>query len=556
MASMTTVLVVDDEPIVRDVVVRYLRREGFDTLEAGDGDSARTLIADGSPELVVLDLMLPGTDGLSLCRWIRSRGDLPVIMLTARGEAADRIVGLEVGADDYVAKPFSARELVMRVKAVLRRVQPRQGSPEPLAYDGLELDPVSRDVVRDGTVLRLTAKEFDLLYFLASNPRQVFSRSQLMESVWGYEAALDTGTLTVHMRRLRAKIEHDPAKPALPRDRVGRRLSVRPVIGFALLVALVTLGGRPRRDHGAADAPDGAAPADRARPARGPAPAPRRSLLRLGDVPHGRRRQDPRRRRGRSVRRRRRRARSRDGDLSEHRTAADRVGPGRGRRPFRPGARGGPRELAELGRSFNEMAASLEGLFDARRELVAAASHDLRTPVASISAMLEAIDDGLAEPEEYIGPLRDQARRLGVLVDDLFELARIDAGALALEIRSVELAPIVESCLSGFEAEARTRNVQLEQRGDTHSRRGALRTRAGRTRPSQPAHERAPPHPVRRHRRSRAHARPPTTFRSRSRTTARASAPRRRSGCSTDSGAVTRPATARARASASPSPAA
>ncbi len=213
MSAMTTVLVVDDEPIVRDVVVRYLRREGFDTLEAGDGDAARTLIATGTPELVVLDLMLPGTDGLSLCRWIRSRGDLPVIMLTARGEAADRIVGLELGADDYVSKPFSARELVMRVKAVLRRAQPRQGTQEPLVFDGLELDPVSRDVVRDGEVLRLTAKEFDLLYFLASNPRQVFSRSQLMASVWGYEAALDTGTLTVHMRRLRAKIEHDPANP-------------------------------------------------------------------------------------------------------------------------------------------------------------------------------------------------------------------------------------------------------------------------------------------------------------------------------------------------------
>ena len=126
----------------------------------------------------------------------------------------------------------------------------------------------------------------------------------------------------------------------------------------------------------------------------------------------------------------------------------------------------GPRELAELGRSFNEMAASLEGLFDARRELVAAASHDLRTPVASIAAMLEAIDDGLARPEEYIGPLRDQARRLGLLVDDLFELARIDAGALSLELRSVSLTPLVESCLDGLEAEARARNVQLERRED------------------------------------------------------------------------------------------
>jgi two-component system response regulator ResD len=213
MSAMTTVLVVDDEPIVRDVVVRYLRREGFDTLEAGDGDAARALIATANPELVVLDVMLPGTDGLSLCRWIRAQGELPVIMLTARGEASDRIVGLELGADDYVAKPFSARELVMRVKAVLRRVQPRGSAAEPLVFDGLEVDPVSREVVRDGAVLRLTAKEFDLLYFLASNPRQVFSRSELMLSVWGYEAALDTGTLSVHIRRLRAKIESDPAKP-------------------------------------------------------------------------------------------------------------------------------------------------------------------------------------------------------------------------------------------------------------------------------------------------------------------------------------------------------
>lgn len=213
MHAMTTVLVVDDEPIVRDVVVRYLRQEGFDTLEAGDGDAARALIVGGAPELVVLDVMLPGTDGLSLCRWIRDRGDLPVIMLTARGDTADRIVGLELGADDYVAKPFSARELVTRVKTVLRRTQPRQGSLEPLTFDGLEIDPVSRDVTCGGELLRLTAKEFDLLHFLASHPRQVFSRSQLMTRVWGYEAALDTGTLTVHIRRLRAKVERDPAAP-------------------------------------------------------------------------------------------------------------------------------------------------------------------------------------------------------------------------------------------------------------------------------------------------------------------------------------------------------
>jgi DNA-binding response OmpR family regulator len=212
-AAVTTVLVVDDEPIVRDVVVRYLQRDGFETLVAGDGDTARALIEETPPQLVVLDVMLPGIDGLALCRWIRARGDLPVIMLTARGEEADRIVGLELGADDYVTKPFSPRELAVRVQTVLRRAQPPASTVEPLSFDGLSVDPGTREVVRDGELLRLTAKEFDLLFFLASNPRQVFSRDQLMGRVWGYESAVDTGTVTVHVRRLRSKIERDPSAP-------------------------------------------------------------------------------------------------------------------------------------------------------------------------------------------------------------------------------------------------------------------------------------------------------------------------------------------------------
>jgi len=213
MSSMTTVLVVDDEPIVRDVVVRYLRRDGFTTLEAADGDSARRLIETGEPELVVLDVMLPGTDGLELCRWIRGRSDLPVIMLTARGEEADRIVGLELGADDYVTKPFSPRELATRVRTVLRR-SARAGAPgERLAFDDVVLDGSSREVTKSGVPVALTAREFDLLWFLASHPRHVFSRDQLMERVWGYAAVLDTGTVTVHIRRLREKVETDPARP-------------------------------------------------------------------------------------------------------------------------------------------------------------------------------------------------------------------------------------------------------------------------------------------------------------------------------------------------------
>jgi DNA-binding response OmpR family regulator len=209
----TTVLVVDDEPIVREVVVSYLRHEGYRTLEAGDGHTARRLLEEEPPNLVVLDLMLPGTDGLELCRWIRARSELPVIMLTARGDEADRIVGLELGADDYVTKPFSPRELAARVRTVLRRTATDIPRAERLSFHGLDIDARTREVTRNSEPLRLTAKEFDLLWFMANHARQVFSRDQLMDRVWGYEAALDTGTVTVHIRRLREKIEDEPSRP-------------------------------------------------------------------------------------------------------------------------------------------------------------------------------------------------------------------------------------------------------------------------------------------------------------------------------------------------------
>jgi two-component system, OmpR family, response regulator ResD len=213
MARMETVLVVDDEPTIRDVVVQYLRREGYATLEAGDGDTARNLLEREWPSLVVLDLMLPGTDGLALCRWIRDRSELPVIMLTARGEEADRIVGLELGADDYVTKPFSPRELVARVRTVLRRSSAPDQPHERVRFGEIEIDAAAREVVKGGHALKLTAREFDLLLFLARHPRRVFSRDQLMSRVWGYEPAFDSGTITVHVRRLREKIEDDPARP-------------------------------------------------------------------------------------------------------------------------------------------------------------------------------------------------------------------------------------------------------------------------------------------------------------------------------------------------------
>jgi len=211
---MTRVLVVDDEPIVRDVVVRYLRRDGFTTLEAGDGLSARRLIESSDLDLVVLDVMLPELDGLELCRWIRGRSELPVILLTARGEEADRIVGLELGADDYVTKPFSPRELAVRVRTVLRRSGGAASASARLAFGEVVLDGASRTATRGGAAVALTAKEFDLLWFLASHPRHVFSRDQLMDRVWDYAAPVDTGTVTVHVRRLREKIESDPAQPA------------------------------------------------------------------------------------------------------------------------------------------------------------------------------------------------------------------------------------------------------------------------------------------------------------------------------------------------------
>jgi len=216
LPDMTTVLVVDDEPTVRDVVSRYLERDGHRVVTAEDGDTARAIIDREPPSLVLLDVMLPGkTNGLDLCRWIRSSSELPVILLTARVEEADRIVGLELGADDYITKPFSPRELATRVKTVLRRARASRPPLDRVSVGLLEMDTNTREARRGGDALCLTAKEFDLLWFLASNANQVFSRDQLMERVWGYSAALDTGTVTVHIRRLREKLEADPSDPQL-----------------------------------------------------------------------------------------------------------------------------------------------------------------------------------------------------------------------------------------------------------------------------------------------------------------------------------------------------
>ncbi|MEV1025688.1 response regulator transcription factor [Streptomyces sp. NPDC050264] len=207
------VLVVDDDPTVAEVVTGYLERAGHVVDRAGDGPEALAHAAAHRPDLVVLDLMLPGMDGLEVCRRIRSRGPVPVIMLTARGDEEDRILGLEVGADDYVTKPFSPRELVLRVESVLRRARPA-GDRRPVRAGGLTVDPAARRATRGGAELALTLREFDLLAFFLRHPGRAYSREDLMREVWGWEFG-DLSTVTVHIRRLRGKVEDDPARPRL-----------------------------------------------------------------------------------------------------------------------------------------------------------------------------------------------------------------------------------------------------------------------------------------------------------------------------------------------------
>lgn len=223
MKQQQTILVVDDEPTIREVVRRYLERDGYRVEEAADGQTALALLRDQPPDLVVLDVMLPGLDGLTITRRLRDANtagtlvterEVPIIILTARTGEHDRVQGLELGADDYVTKPFSPQELVARVRAVLRRTHNSTVSAErPIHYEHLHIDPRTREVTVDDQLISLTAKEFDLLWFFANNPRQVFTRDQLLDQVWGYGFYGDASTVTVHVRRLREKIEPDPTKP-------------------------------------------------------------------------------------------------------------------------------------------------------------------------------------------------------------------------------------------------------------------------------------------------------------------------------------------------------
>jgi DNA-binding response OmpR family regulator len=211
-----TILVVEDEASIAEVVSLYLKRAGFNVQIASNGKQAMGSFERQMPDFVILDLMLPEVDGLSLTRWLRDRSNVPIIMLTARRAEIDRIAGLEMGADDYVVKPFSPQELVSRVRAVFRRLgqeQVRTESERSLSFDGLSIDPRSRVVMVNDSDIELTVKEFDMLYLLAQHPKQVFTREQLLERIWGGAQYIDPGTVTVHVRRLREKIETDPSKP-------------------------------------------------------------------------------------------------------------------------------------------------------------------------------------------------------------------------------------------------------------------------------------------------------------------------------------------------------
>lgn len=209
------ILMVEDEPSVGEVVSLYLRRAGFAVSVVRDGHQALQLLEKQLPALLILDLMLPGVDGWEITRALRARSDVPIIMLTARSAETDRIAGLEMGADDYVVKPFSPQELVSRVRAVLRRTRPgaeAESEAQVLVSGEIQIDPQKRQVLVGGLPKTLTVKEFDLLLHLARHPHQVFTRDQLLESIWGLADYIDPGTVTVHIRRLREKIEADPAQ--------------------------------------------------------------------------------------------------------------------------------------------------------------------------------------------------------------------------------------------------------------------------------------------------------------------------------------------------------
>ena len=212
MVTKQKILIVDDDANIAELISLYLTKECFETMIVGDGESALSAVDTFAPNLILLDLMLPGIDGYQVCREVRSRSAVPIIMLSAKGEIFDKVLGLELGADDYMEKPFDAKELVARVKAVLRRYKPAAAAPakpavECVEYADLTVNKTNYSVVYMGKTVEMPPKELELLYFLASSPNRVFSREQLLDQIWGYEYIGDTRTVDVHIKRLREKIK-------------------------------------------------------------------------------------------------------------------------------------------------------------------------------------------------------------------------------------------------------------------------------------------------------------------------------------------------------------
>ncbi len=215
MASKQKILIVDDDANIAELIALYLTKEFYEVRIVEDGEQALQVFDTFQPNLVLLDLMLPGMDGYQVCREIRTRSNTPIIMLSAKGEIFDKVLGLELGADDYMIKPFDSKELVARVKAVLRRFQPVRQEAEPTArivqYPDLIVNQTNYSVIYNGQTVDMPPKELELLYFLASSPNQVFTREQLLDHIWGYEYIGDTRTVDVHIKRLREKIKDHPS---------------------------------------------------------------------------------------------------------------------------------------------------------------------------------------------------------------------------------------------------------------------------------------------------------------------------------------------------------
>ncbi len=533
-----SILIVEDEPNIAEVVSLYLERADFKVRVARDGMAAMKILEERIPDLIVLDIMLPEVDGFAITRWLRERSNVPIIMLTARRDEIDRITGLELGADDYVVKPFSPQELVSRVRAVLRRTaqtETHSQEAQPVTAGDLVIEPLSRSATLKGESLTLTAKEFDMLHLFASRPQQVFTRDQLLDQVWGEVEYIDPSTVTVHVRRLREKIEDRPLLPHPVDHRLGRGLQIcsgitdenrslkvsppptKYVIGVIAillisLVVFVLVMNPPMVDFGlmalflmitaVVSSIVGYA-------AYRLGWMTRISTLRLTllisylissvltffNVW----------------------LTARLMFASQHdlllatvlllfaggmamvlgyflssaitdrifvlQQAAHKLAGGDLETRIEVNGRD---EVAQLSQDFNQMAEQLQQATRQRADLIAWVSHDLQTPLTSIQAILEALADGLIEDpeaqERYLRTAQREVRSLSDLIDDLFQLTKLDAGGLTLEICPNSLSDLISDTLESFSQLAEKQNIQLSGQvsdGDRSGRDGCQTDRAG-----------------------------------------------------------------------------